>query len=68
MVSFQLVSFFFQQAPGASADDHVNIDNSNLQPELKYHVVHEIMNEQVQEVTTTKHICLDTFAWGIVRE
>ena len=35
---------------GASAEDHININNSNLQPELKYHVVHEIMNEQIQEV------------------
>lgn len=36
------------------------MNNSNLQPELKYHVVHEIMNEQVQEVTIRKkNICLD---------
>jgi len=49
MQDFKLICALENQAPGASADEHINMNNSNLQPELKYHVVHEIMNEQAQE-------------------
>lgn len=43
-------SFLLQQVTGATSDDHINIHDSKIQQELKYHVVDELLNEQVQEV------------------
>lgn len=42
--------FSFQQVTGTTSDDHINIHDSKIQQELKYHVVDELLNEQVQEV------------------
>lgn len=47
--------FSFQQVTGTTSDDHINIHDSKMQQELKYHVVDELLNEQVQEVE--KKIC-----------
>ena len=43
-------SLCFQQVTGATVDDHFNINDSSIQQELKYHVVDDLLNEQVQEV------------------
>ncbi len=35
---------------GATSDEHIDINDSGIQQELKYHVVDELLNEKVQEV------------------
>ena len=35
---------------GATSDDYFDINDSNLEPELKHHIVDDLLNDQVQEV------------------
>mgnify|MGYP006897143167 CR=1 FL=1 len=35
---------------GTTSDEPININDNGTQQELKYHVVDELLNEQVQEV------------------
>lgn len=50
MKDFGLICVLENQLTGSTSDDHVNINDSNIQKELKYHVVDELLNEQVQEI------------------
>ncbi|CAF3334463.1 unnamed protein product [Rotaria sp. Silwood1] len=49
MKDFGLICVLENQVTGGASDDHVNINDSGIQQELKYHVVDELLNEQVQE-------------------
>ncbi|CAF3502946.1 unnamed protein product [Rotaria sordida] len=50
MKDFGLICVLENRVTGGTTDDHVNINDSGIQQELKYHVVDELLNEQVQEM------------------
>ncbi|UJR25952.1 hypothetical protein I4U23_007300 [Adineta vaga] len=51
MKDFGLICVLENQVTGATSDEHIDINDSGIQQELKYHVVDELLNEQVQEVS-----------------
>ncbi|CAF3275197.1 unnamed protein product [Rotaria socialis] len=48
---FGLICVLENQVTGEACDEHVNINDSGIQQELKYHVIDELLNEQLQEIT-----------------
>ncbi|CAF0775213.1 unnamed protein product [Adineta ricciae] len=51
MKDFSLICVLENQVAGAASDEHIDINDSGIQQELKYHVIDELLNEQVQEIS-----------------
>jgi hypothetical protein len=56
MKDFRLICVLENQVTGTTSDEHININDSGIQQELKYHVVDELLNEQVQEIAKLNHL------------
>ncbi|CAF3594973.1 unnamed protein product [Adineta steineri] len=56
MKDFGLICVLENQVTGAASDEHIDINESGIQKELKYHVVDELLNEQVQEISKLNHL------------
>ncbi|CAF5197453.1 unnamed protein product [Rotaria magnacalcarata] len=52
---FGLICVLENQVTGEASDERVNINDSGIQHELKYHVIDELLNEQLQEILTNEN-------------